>query len=230
MACRVGLIRPLRSLGYRQISSPLSQLNKRGICSSASRHIDMSAKGFPIENDLPVPVDDGACDHLSNSKLPDVSLSSTSGSSIAIADLKGLNIIFTYPRTGAPGENIPDEWNAIPGARGCSPQACSFRDAMNDLRAQGVKSIFGLSTQDTAYQSEAKVRLHLSYDLLSDEKLEFTNATKFPTFEYQGKTLTKRTVLMIEDGKIVKCFYPVFPSDAAASMALGWLKEKSGSS
>lgn len=138
----------------------------------------------------------------------------------------GLTIIFCYPRTGGPNEKIPDSWNAIPGARGCTPQACSFRDLLEPLKANGVQTIFGLSTQDTDYQREVKERIHLPYELLSDEKLEFVKALSLPTIDWDGKKLTKRITLAIEDGQIVRVWYPVFPPDKSASQVLDWLKEK----
>lgn len=182
---------------------------------------------FPLPKDLPVSIDDGACNHLPGAQVASASISATDGSLVDLSALSGLTIVFCYPRTGAPGEKIPPEWDAIPGARGCSPQACSFNDAAQTLYSAGVKEIFGLSTQDTEYQREAKGRLGLAYQLLSDEKLEFTKAMKLPTFDWNGKELTKRITLAIEDGKIVKVWYPVFPSHVSASWVLDWLKNKS---
>jgi peroxiredoxin len=179
---------------------------------------------FP--SDLPVPQDDGACKHLDGFKIPSVSLSSTSGDQVDVSKLAGLAIIFCYPRTGAPGEQIPDEWNVIPGARGCTPQACSFRDEMGELRSRGVNTIFGVSTQDTPYQAEVKTRVHLPYELLSDADLQFTEALKLPTFEWQGKILIKRLALAVQDGQIVKVWYPVFPPDANAKEVVAWLAQR----
>jgi peroxiredoxin len=156
-----------------------------------------------LPSDLPKPEDDGACDHLNGNAFPSVSLPSTAGNSVDPSSLSGLTILFCYPRTGAPGQVVPDEWNEIPGARGCTPQACSFRDASNEFLELGVSHIFGVSTQDTPYQQEVKERIHLPYQLLSDEKLELTKALKLPTFEFQGDTLIKRMVMGVEDGKIV---------------------------
>lgn len=143
-----------------------------------------------------------------------------------VSRLPGLAIIFCYPRTGAPGEDIPKEWNIIPGARGCTPQACSFRDEMGELRKRGVQTIYGISTQGTPYQQEVKLRIHLPYDLLSDTDLEFTKKLRLPTFEWQGKTLIKRLALAIEDGRITKVWYPVFPPDANAKEVVAWLASK----
>ncbi|KAF2128211.1 thioredoxin-like protein [Dothidotthia symphoricarpi CBS 119687] len=174
-------------------------------------------------SDLPVPEDDGACSHLSGLKMPSVSLSATSGAHVDVSSFTGLTIVFCYPRTGAPGETITDDWNAIPGARGCTPQACSFRDEMAELRKLGVNNVFGLSSQDTPYQAEAKERLHLPYELLSDEKLEFAKALKLPTFEWKGKVLIKRLALAVKDGIVVKVWYPVFPPDSNAREVVKWL-------
>ncbi|RDB18141.1 Peroxiredoxin DOT5 [Hypsizygus marmoreus] len=173
---------------------------------------------------LPVPIDDGACTHLTGTALPPIALASTSSAAIDLSSLQGLTIVFCYPRTGAPGENVPEAWNMIPGARGCSPQACSFRDTSAELHSLGVKHIFGLSTQDTPYQAEAKERLHLPYDLLSDEKLEWVQALKLPTFEWEGRKLVKRLAIAIEDGKIIKTWYPIFPPDQSAHEVIAWLK------
>lgn len=133
-------------------------------------------------------------------------------------------IFFCYPRTGAPGETVPDNWNAIPGARGCTPQACSFRDAADELLELGVSYIFGVSTQNTEYQREAKERLHLPYQLLSDEALELQEGLGLPTFEWEGKKVLKRVTLAVVDGKIEKVWYPVFPPDKSADQVLQWLK------
>ncbi|KAK5121231.1 hypothetical protein LTR85_005397 [Meristemomyces frigidus] len=186
----------------------------------------MAVPGLP--SDLPKPEDDGACDHLEGLTFPSLSLPSTAGDTVDPASLSGLSILFCYPRTGAPNENIPAEWNEIPGARGCTPQACSFRDASKEFLELGVSHIFGVSTQDTSYQLEIKERVHLPYQLLSDERLEMARALKLPTFGYQGKTLIKRLTLAVEDGKIVHVWYPVFPPDKSASEVLIWLKGRTG--
>ncbi len=130
--------------------------------------------------------------------MPTLTLPSTSNPSFDLSLLESLTIIFCYPRTGAPDETVPDTWDAIPGARGCTPQACSFRDSYGELRWAGVSQVYGLSTQDTAYQMEAKGRLALPYDLLSDERLEFVRALGLPTFEWEGRELVKRVTLAVE--------------------------------
>ncbi|MDP2241499.1 MAG: peroxiredoxin [Burkholderiales bacterium] len=176
--------------------------------------------------DLPVPVDDGACDHLKGMRLPAVMLASTGGRSVDLARLAGLTVVYVYPRTGRPDQALPTGWNAIPGARGCTPQSCAFRDHYQELRELGVANLFGLSTQDTAYQREAVERLHLPFELLSDEKLAFARALKLPTFAVDGMTLIKRLTLIARDGAIEKVFYPVFPPDASAGMVLAWLADQ----
>ncbi|KAF2033080.1 thioredoxin-like protein [Setomelanomma holmii] len=158
--------------------------------------------------------------------MPSVALRDTSGREVDVAKLGGLTILFCYPRTGAPGETITEDWNAIPGARGCTPQACSFRDEIAELRKLGVKNVFGLSSQDSPYQAEAKERLHLPYELLSDAELTYAKALKLPTFEWKDKTLVKRLALAIEDAKIIYVWYPVFPPDSNAKEVVKWLADK----
>jgi peroxiredoxin len=158
--------------------------------------------------------------------MPTVPLPSTSGALVDVSSLSDLAIIFCYPRTGAPNETITEDWNSIPGARGCTPQACSFRDEMAELRKNGVEHVFGLSTQTTPYQKEAKDRLHLPYDLLSDEHLNFAKALHLPMFEWQGQPLIKRLALAVKDGRIEKVWYPVFPPDRNAKEVLEWLAIK----
>lgn len=136
--------------------------------------------------------------------IPSFSLPSTDGKAVDISTLSDMTVLFCYPRTGAPGETITDDWNAIPGARGCTPQACSFRDASAELQKLGVSQIFGASTQDTPYQQEAKERNHLPFQLLSDEKLSMIKALHLPTFEWKGATLIRRLSMVIKDGKIMK--------------------------
>jgi peroxiredoxin len=155
--------------------------------------------------------------------MPAVSLPATSGDQIDVSSLSTLTIVFCYPRMGAPGETITEEWNSIPGARGCTPHACGFRDEMAELRRLGVKHVFGLSTQGPSLQKEAKERLQLPYDLLSDANLEFATALRLPTFAWKGQTLVKRCALAIKNGTITKVWYPVFPPDANAKEVVKWL-------
>jgi len=174
---------------------------------------------------IPVPQDDGAARHLAGTKLPDLALAATDGAPVNLSKLRGRTVIYIYPRTGVPGVDPPTGWDQIPGARGCTPQSCAFRDHFGELKRLGVAHLYGLSTQDTAYQREAATRLHLPFALLSDEKLALTDALKLPTFSVAGMTLLKRMALIIDDGQIVKTFYPVFPPDENATEVVAWLQE-----
>ena len=178
---------------------------------------------YELPKDLPVPQDDGACAHLAGSKLPAVTLRSTAGASVDLSRLAGRTVVYCYPRTGKPDQEMPEGWNAIPGARGCTPQSCAFRDHYQELKRAGAAQVYGLSAQDTAYQREAVERLHLPFELLSDEKLELARALRLPTFEVAGVTLIKRLTLIIDDGVVTKVFYPVFPPDANAAEVERWL-------
>ena len=175
---------------------------------------------------IPAPVDDGAARHLQGAKVPDIALAGTDGSQISLARLTGRVVVFAYPRTGEPGKpSLVDDWDMIPGARGCTPQTCAFRDLHNVLIEAGAARVFGLSTQDTTYQREAAERLHLPFPLLSDAKLELTRALRLPTMQVAGLTLIKRLALIIDDGSITKVFYPVFPPDKNAAEVHTWLAE-----
>jgi peroxiredoxin len=176
-----------------------------------------------LPENLPVPPDDGAARHLPGMRLPDLALLATDGASINLAKLAGRTVVYAYPRTGVPGKPLIEGWDAIPGARGCTPQSCGFRDHFADLRRAGVDHLFGLSTQDTAYQREAVERLHLPFAILSDAGLELTRALKLPTFEAGGMRLLKRLTLVIDDGMIAHVFYPVFPPDKSAAETVAWL-------
>jgi len=173
---------------------------------------------------IPAPQDDGAADHLTGMTLPDLALRATSGGPVNLSKLAGRTVLYIYPRTGVPGVDLPPGWNDIPGARGCTPQSCAFRDHHAELKALGVAQVFGLSTQDTAYQQEAATRLHLPFAILSDEKLAFTKALRLSTFTVAGMTLLKRMALVIDNGKIVKVFYPVFPPDKNAEEVVAWIQ------
>lgn len=180
--------------------------------------------------DLPVPVDDGAAAHLPGSRIPDLPLQSTDGGAVSLARLSGRTVVYAYPRTGEPGKPNPDGWDAIPGARGCTPQSCAFRDHYAELKELGVAHLFGLSTQTTEYQREMAGRLHLPFPVLSDAGLELTRAMRLPTFEADGMTLLKRLTLVLDDGGVSKVFYPVFPPDRSAEEVVAWLRERSSSS
>ncbi|WP_046864178.1 peroxiredoxin [Microvirga massiliensis] len=175
---------------------------------------------------IPEPQDDGGARHLTWSKVPAIPLPATDGSMVDLATLRGRTIVYAYPRTGQPHVPNPDGWDMIPGARGCSPQSCAFRDHFAELQAHGVKHLFGLSTQDSAYQREAAERLHLPFALLSDSGFALTKAMRLPTFETAGMTLLKRLTLVIEDGVVDHVFYPVFPPDRNATDVLAWLANR----
>ena len=179
---------------------------------------------YELPKDLPVPIDDGAGNHLLGMKLPSVPLISTAGRVVDLAKISDRTVVYCYPRTGRPDKDPPQGWNEIPGARGCTPQSCAFRDHYQELRALGAE-VFGLSTQDNNYQREAVERLHLPFPLLSDEKLTFTKALKLPTFEVEAMTLIKRLTLVIRNGLVEHVFYPVFPPDKNADEVIGWLRK-----
>jgi peroxiredoxin len=175
---------------------------------------------------IPAPEDDGAARHLAGMVMPDIALPATDGTRVSLAKVPGRVVVFAYPRTGVPGQPSPvADWDMVPGARGCTPQTCAFRDLHKVMVAAGAARVFGLSTQDTAYQQEAAERLHLPFPLLSDEKLALSNALRLPLMQVDSMTLTKRLALVIDDGRIAKVFYPVFPPDRNAGDVLAWLEQ-----
>ncbi len=182
-------------------------------------------KAYDLPQGIPAPTDDGAADHLPGMRLPSVPLSSTSGGTVDLSALSEATVVYCYPMTGRPDRDLPQGWDEIPGARGCTPQSCSFRDHHAELRELGAR-VFGLSTQSTGYQREAVVRLHLPFELLSDEDLAFAGALSLPTFEADGMILIKRLTLVLEDGRIEKVFYPVFPPGKNADEVLAWLRRQ----
>ena len=177
-----------------------------------------------LPEDLPAPQDDGATRYLIGMRLPDLTLVATDGTAVNLSRLKGRAIVYVYPRTGRPGQALPTGWDAIPGARGCTPQSCGFRDHFTDLKRLGVNSLYGLSTQDSAYQREAVERLHLPFAILSDANLKLARALKLPTLSVDGMTLLKRMTWVIDDGVISHVFYPVFPPDKSAETVIAWLE------
>jgi peroxiredoxin len=183
---------------------------------------------YTVPAGLPVPSDDGACDHLAGMVLPSIPLSSTDGEQIDLHALRGRTVVYVYPRTGRPEQPGSAAWDAIPGARGCTPQSCGFRDHHAELRSLGASALYGLSTQTTDYQREVVERLHLPFPLLSDSTLVFTRTLRLPTFEFEpyrdeSPTHLKRMALVIRDGRIEKVFYPVFPPDRNAADVMEWL-------
>lgn len=175
---------------------------------------------------IPAPPDDGAARHLEGMAVPDVALTATDGAQVSLGKLPGRVVVFAYPRTGVPGQpSLVDDWDMIPGARGCTPQTCAFRDLHKVMIAAGAARVFGLSTQGPAYQNEAAERLHLPFPLLSDEKLALTKALRLPVMRVSGMTLIKRLALVIDAGTISRVFYPVFPPDRNAGDVLAWLEQ-----
>lgn len=175
-----------------------------------------------LPTNLPVPEDDGLADHLIGMKLPSLSLVATNGTKVDLSQVQGHFVVYCYPRTGTPNTSLPEGWDQIPGARGCTPQSCAYRDHYQELKALGAE-VFGLSVQTTEYQTEMVNRLHLPFPVLSDEHFEFQRALNLPTFEVAGMTLLKRLTLIVKDGVVVAVHYPVFPSDSDATWVIGKL-------
>jgi peroxiredoxin len=177
-----------------------------------------------LPRDLPVPKDDGAAGHLTGMALPDISLRSTRNRLVNLSTLTSPRVvIYAYPRTGAPGVPVPAGWDDIPGARGCTPETCGFRDHHKDL-ARLHADVYGLSTQDTPYQQEMVKRLEVPFEVLSDDHLLLTRALRLPTFTFDGATLLKRLTLVARGGRIEHVFYPVFPPDTHAQEVIEWLR------
>lgn len=177
----------------------------------------MSLREIPA--DLPVPTDDGACDHLVGRALPSLGLAATVGPPVDLSTRPGRTVVYAYPRTGQPDHPPGPDWDAIAGARGCTPEACGFRDHYAEISRLGAE-VFGLSTQTTEYQAEAASRLHLPFALLSDSELAFSRALELPTFPFEGQTLIKRLTLILVGGTIEHVFYPVFPPDTHAAQVV----------
>ena len=181
---------------------------------------------YTLPPNLPVPADDGAAKHLMGMRVPALTLTSTAGRRVNLAQLGAeRTVIYCYPRTGAPGQPVPKGWDEIPGARGCTPESCGFRDHYQQLRKLKAQ-VFGLSTQTTEYQQEMVARLHLPFEVLSDADFALTNALRLPTFEFDGVRLLKRLTLVLSDGKIEQVFYPVFPPDKHPEQVIAWLEHR----
>jgi peroxiredoxin len=174
--------------------------------------------------DLPVPKDDGAAAHLTGMAVPELTLPTTVNGSLGLAAAGDLLVAYVYPRTGKPGEPLPEGWNDIPGARGCTPQSCTYRDALAEFSALGA-DVVGISAQSPDEQREFAEREHIPFPLLSDPDLRLASSLRLPTFEAAGMTLYKRLTFVAEAGTIVKAFYPVFPPDRNAAEVLGWLRQ-----
>ncbi|MBU6218344.1 MAG: peroxiredoxin [Betaproteobacteria bacterium] len=178
-----------------------------------------------LPKDLPLPQDDGAADHLKGKRLPNVKLAATNGQVIDLGDLPGTVVIYCYPMTGRPNVPLPDGWDQIPGARGCTPQSCSFRDHYQEIRALGA-DVIGLSVQNTDYQKEMAERLQLPFSVVSDIHYEFQKALNLPTFQAAGMTLLKRLTLIVKNGVVEAVHYPIFPSDSDPDWVIGRLKNQ----
>ncbi|HKK13645.1 MAG TPA: peroxiredoxin [Gammaproteobacteria bacterium] len=178
---------------------------------------------YVLPDDLPVPEDDGACDHLEGEKLPSLSLEGTAGRTVDLSSDLGITVVCFYPLLGRPDAPPMIGWNEIPGARGCTPQSCAFRDRHSELRELGVK-VYGVSAQPLADQKEAVERLGLPFELLNDSALALAHALSLPTFEYESLRLIKRLTLVAVDGVIRKVFYPVFPPHRNPDDVIAWLR------
>ena len=172
---------------------------------------------------LPVPKDDGAARHLNGMAMPDLDLPSTSNRLVNLANVPTPRLVlYAYPMTGRPDRTLPAGWDEIPGARGCTPETCGFRDHHKDL-AKLRTEVFGVSTQSTDYQQEMVKRLEVPFEVLSDEHFALTRALRLPTFRADGMTLMKRLTLIVRNGRIEHVFYPVFPPDRHAEQVIAWL-------
>lgn len=201
---------------------------KRFTPGTADATIRPMADLFNLPADLPVPQDDGACDHLPGKDLPSLALEATSGRTVNLAEeSQARAVFFFYPRTGRPGVSIPAEWDRVPGARGCTPHSCGYRDLFAEFKALGV-GVFGVSSQDSEYQREFAGRTKLPYEILSDREFRLTEALRLPTFVFEGVRLIKRLAIVAERSRIAKVFYPVFPPDRNAETVLAWLKKGRG--
>ena len=174
---------------------------------------------------LPVPQDNGASSHLLGKSLPNIILRSTSGKRVNMSHVRGQAVFFCYPMTGQPGVKLPDGWDSIPGARGCTPQSCSFRDRYQELQAFNTQ-VYGISTQKSSTQLEAVERLHLPYELLSDADFKLTTSLQLPTFEVENRRFIKRLTLIVRGSEIVKVFYPIFPPEKNVMDVVEWLKQE----
>jgi peroxiredoxin len=184
----------------------------------------MATTDFPLPPDLPRPVDDGSADHLWGMTLPQVSLSSTRGRTVELSNLTApRTVLYCYPMTGVPGRPVPEGWDMIPGARGCTPQTCNFRDHHRELLELKVE-VFGISTQSTEYQREMAERLHLPFEILSDAEFKLCDALRLPTFEIAGMRLMKRLTLVVRSGQIEHVFFPVFPPNESADEVIRWVR------
>lgn len=214
-ARRAALVSRLHQAAYRH-NSPATPAEDE----------DLMTDYLSLPADLPAPRDDGAADHLPGLATPRLDLPSTSGEMIRLDALgPGRSVLYIYPLTGRPGTDLPQGWDLIPGARGCTPEACGFRDHHHDLLAVGAARVFGLSSQDTSYQRELVERLRLPFQMLSDSALSLAAALGLPTFQAGGLTLYKRLTLITAHNAVEHAFYPVFPPGQHAQQVLAWLRD-----
>ncbi|RJL27241.1 MerR family transcriptional regulator [Bailinhaonella thermotolerans] len=212
---RAVLLAHLREAAYRNSRVPMPD----------EEETPMRTDFYELPAGLPVPEDDGAADHLPGTPMPALTLPDTAGRKISLdAPGPGRTVIYIYPLTGRPDRDQPEGWDAIPGARGCTPESCGFRDHHAELLAAGAGAVFGLSSQDTDYQREVVERLRLPFSMLSDAGLRLVEELRLPTFEAAGMTLYKRLTLIVKDGVIEHVFYPIFPPDRHAEQVLAWLR------
>ena len=184
------------------------------------------SEDFPLPDDLPAPEDDGAAEHLQGMKMPDMSLPATDGTAVNLQELSLRTVIYVYPLTGRPDEDvIPEGWEDVPGARGCTPESRGFRSHYDELRDNGVEEVFGLSTQTSEYQREARNRLNLPFEMLSDAESKLANELDLPTFTIDGNDYLKRLTFVISNGYIEHVFYPIFPPDEHAGEVLEWVQD-----
>jgi peroxiredoxin len=178
-----------------------------------------------LPDDLPIPEDDGAADHLPGMAMPPLTLPGTDGAAADLGALgPGRTVLYLYPLSGRPGVDLPDGWDAIPGARGCTPEACGFRDHIQELRDAGAQRVYGLSSQDGDYQREFATRMSLPFPILSDPELRLAELLRLPTFKANGQPLYKRLTMIVRDGRIEHVFYPIFPPNAHAGEVVDWLR------
>jgi peroxiredoxin len=205
------------------LSVPLALAWRKALGAPTTQQQSVNLNELPPN--LPVPKDDGACKHLVGMTIPNLELASTAGRNVNLSKITSSRVIvYCYPRTGEPGKPIPPGWDDIPGARGCTPETCGFRDHHKELGALGA-TVFGVSTQNTSYQQEMVTRLKVPFEVLSDEDLRLTRALRLPTFTFAGMTLIKRLTLVVRAGRIEHVFYPVFPPDKHAEEVIAWLRE-----
>ncbi len=177
-----------------------------------------------LPENLPAPHDDGATDHLLGTQIPERLLPGTGGDSLDLSAHPGRLVVYVYPMTGRPGVPQPDGWDSIPGARGCTPESCGFRDHLNDLQTAGVTAVFGISSQSTNDQREARERLELPFELLSDRGFEWADELRLPTFIAGQRRFHKRLTMIVNEGEVEHVFYPVFPPDKHAGEVVAWLR------